>query len=142
MRVRQCVLGSLSLMLLAVMVGCGGGDSGPKKFEVTGTVTFKKQPLDYGSIQFMPAEGSKGNFSGAEIKGGKYTIPAASGLVAGTYRVIISSGDKDAKAKEEAMPGESGPPAKERIPPEYNEKSKQQIEVTAGKGNVFNFDIP
>lgn len=142
MRVRQWVLGSWSLLLLAVMVGCGG-ESGPKKFEVTGTVTFKKQPLDYGSIQFMPAEGSKGgSFSGAEIKGGKYTIPAASGLVAGTYRVIISSGDKDPKAKEEAMPGESGPPAKERIPPEYNANSKQQVEVTAGKGNVFNFDIP
>lgn len=122
---------------LVVLSGCSGGDDGRR--EVSGTVEFKGKPLDQGTIQFHP-EGA-GTFGGAPIENGKFAIARKQGLKAGTYRIVISSG-MPGKAAAEAAPGESGPPAKERIPPEWNAQSKKTVEVKDAGPNVLEFKIP
>ena len=129
------------LALVIGFVGCRMETT--DRTEVSGTVLFKNQPLDEGTIRFEPETAGKGNVSGAIIKDGKYEVPRQQGLKPGMYKVMISSGEKGTKALiTDQMPGESGPPAKERIPPEYNLETKQKVEVKTGQKNEFNFHIP
>jgi hypothetical protein len=129
-----------ALTVLGLLAGCGG--SATERQAVSGTVTFKGSPLDQGTIQFIPLAPTKGTFSGERIENGRYTIARAKGLLPGLYRVQISSGVPHSKA-EEAAPGESGPPAVERIPPEFSgEKSRLKAEVKADGPNTFDFTIP
>src|SRR5688572_116279 len=94
-----------SLCLAVVLLpGCGGSD-GPERYAVSGSVTLDGQPLDSGSILFGP-EGDGGNGGGATITNGEYSIPADSGLVAGKYRVRITSAGGATEVQEE-MPGDS-----------------------------------
>jgi hypothetical protein len=122
---------------LLFIVGC---DSSDGRLSISGTVQFKGKPLDQGTIEFHPQDTSAGaTFEGATITNGKYEVPAKKGLRPGKYKVVISS--PDAVAKEEAAPGEAGPPAKERIPAKYNSASQEFVEVKKGVRNVFDYDI-
>ncbi|MCA9162876.1 MAG: hypothetical protein KDA59_13615 [Planctomycetales bacterium] len=130
----------LGFILLAVVAfsGCGGEDYGDRQ-AVRGNVTFKGSPLDQGTIQFTPKSGS--TFGAAEIKNGQYEIPVEGGLSPGAYEVRVSSGDSAAPASD-PLPGESGPPAKERIPEEYNSKTTLEFTVSADGDNTYNVEIP
>jgi hypothetical protein len=127
-------------ILVLLAAGCGGSltSSG---YSISGGVTWKGQPLDRGSIQFLPAAGA-GGMVGVEIRDGRYALPNPPGLVPGTYRVRINS-----RAGDGAAPG--GPPdahladpeSKERIPPEYNERTTLRAEVAPGGTKTFDFDL-
>ena len=121
-------------------LGSGCQNEGAARFEVSGQVTLKKQPLDQGTIQFSPLDPKQGNGSGALIENGTYRLAKAQGLTPGKYRVMIFSADEKEKTPE--IPGESHRLAKERIPENFNVKSKQEIEVKAGQANTFVFEIP
>ncbi len=129
----------LGLSTLIALAGCGGGPSG--LYGVSGTVTFKKQPLDTGTIQFVAADPAIEVARGTLIKDGRFAIPAAKGLPPGSYRVKISAADE--KVKIEGPPGpESNRLSADRIPAEYNAKTKLIVEVRADGENKFDFDIP
>jgi hypothetical protein len=134
---RFCVALPLFSLSALTLVGCGGGSG---KQAVSGKVDFKGGPLDQGTISFTPLDLSKGSSGGGDIKNGVYALPAEQGLLPGKYRVSISSADHIEKA--ESAPGQSGPPAKERIPKKFNVESKEEVEVKASAENQFNFDIP
>ncbi len=124
----------VALVGSALLIGCGG--SGSNRHPVSGTVTFKGKALAQGTIQFLPQ--AKQNTQGlAPITNGAYEV--GGGLEPGPYKVVISSADS--KSKEEPLPGESGEPGAEKIPAEFNVKSKVVKEVAAGK-NQFDFTIP
>jgi hypothetical protein len=72
--------------LLLTLLGCGS-DGGPPRGTVTGTVTIDGQPLDVGSITFIPTGETKGPVAGGEIKDGVYMI--ANSVCVGTNRVEI-----------------------------------------------------
>lgn len=130
-------LGFGVLLLALVSLGCSGSDG---KLPISGTVQFQGKPLNKGTIQFHPVDQSGiTTFANGEIKEGSYSIASDKGLRPGKYKVMISSAD--AKEKEPAAPGESGPPAKERIPKRYNSESQEFVEVKSGGDNKFNFDI-
>lgn len=126
------LLGAIAILQLS---GCG--PSGPKKYGVHGTVTFEKQPVKNGIIQFMP-EGGSASTGGAAIVDGKYEILAEKGLLAGAYKVSISAptGSSDDKG---GAPGISVPP-KETLPEKYNAKTELRVEVPKDN-NEFNFDL-
>lgn len=121
-----------------ILAGCSSSDG---RVGVTGTVNFQGKPLESGTIQFHPTDlAGKSSFGGTEIVQGKYSLDAKQGLFPGKYKVMISS--PDPKAKEaEAMPGETGPPAKDRIPKKYNSDSKEFVEIKASGENKFDFDL-
>lgn len=135
---RRLVRVGLLPAFILLAAGCGDSDN---RVGVSGTVLLKGQPLDQGSVQFIPT-GPDGNGGGAVIENGKYSIPKQQGLKPAKYRIVISSGQAGTTAAP-AAPGESGPPARERIPPEYNSNSEKKPvvrEVTADGGPI-DFDI-
>ena len=138
MRRRALLMGCL---LWCGAVGCAKQDSAGR-LPISGKVTLKGALLDRGAIQFMPAE-SGGQFgSGGVIANGEYTIPGSQGLPPGRYKVLISSGVAGPELEQGKLPGEAGPPAEERIPPEFNVHSDKFVDVAAGKQNAFDFEIP
>jgi hypothetical protein len=131
----------LAVALAACCICLGGCRQEPThQFPVSGTVRFQGQPLDQGRIQFDPASDDIGTFSGAKIQDGKYSIPAESGLAPGNYRIRISSAEPAAEKPLEA-PGESGTPAKDRIPAKYNAETTLKAEVKRDVDNKIDFDL-
>lgn len=133
-----------------IVIGAGCTRSqGPER--VSGTVTLHGSPLDQGNIQFRPADSAAASYSGGMIVDGKYDVPAASGVMPGRYRVVISSPDPKetvpyhggGRVQRSAVPemGGGNRSAKERIPPEYNIRSKEIVEIKRGVSNVFDFNI-
>jgi len=123
---------------MSPLVGCGDPNG---RQPVSGAVTFQGKPLDQGVIEFS----SPATKSGSPIVNGKYSVPADSGLEPGVYKVIITSGDGRTPADSpDGIPGPTGGNiiSKERIPAEYNTKSKQEITVSGSKSNTFDFTIP
>ncbi len=122
----------------AVLVaGCG---SGTKLKPVSGTVTYKGEPLDSGSITFLYTN-PPGPAGGAVITNGTFEIASPQGLEPGTYQVRISSPKGIGQRTPEQIAAGASVPAKERIPPNYNTKSTQTIEVTESGPNVFSWSI-
>jgi hypothetical protein len=124
---------------LAALSGCGDPRG---RQEVTGTVVFKNQPLDEGIIDFEPL-GGQGSKSGATILNGTYRIPRDKGLLPGRYKVTIVAGDGTTGGgnAEPTAPRPGATPGKERIPPQYNLKSKVVREITPDGPNRFDFNI-
>jgi hypothetical protein len=137
------LLGALSVVfvLAAALAGCGPGNPLNRQ-AVGGNVTLDGAPLDHGTIEFAPQQPG-GVGSGAMIESGKYSITVAQGLPPGKYLVRICSAEAGPSADNPKAPPGPGSvtPGKERIPPRYNAKSDQVVEVVAGRGNSFDFTI-
>jgi hypothetical protein len=131
---------SAGAILVGILLLCGC-DRSPARLPVSGNITFQKKPLKNGTITFYPV--STGTQAGDVISNGKYEIAREKGLEPGRYRVEISSPDGETPVDRNAAPGPSGNFAsKDRIPEEFNKKSKLEIEVTTGGPNQFDFTIP
>jgi hypothetical protein len=134
-------LGLLLAITVISVVGCGPQSN---RLEVTGTVKLNGAPLDEGSIRLTSVGTEKLFASGAMIENGQFTVPQEKGLPPGTYVVEISAPDPKAPlAVHKSAPGEPAlpPTAPERIPAEYNSKSKHTIDVSGDSENHFEFDI-
>jgi hypothetical protein len=107
---------------------------------VSGTVTYKGEPLDAGSVTFLYTD-QPGPAGGAVITNGRFDVPADRGLLPGNYRVQISSPRGKGERTPEQVAAGASVPAKERIPPSYNTDSKLTIEVTATGPNEFHWKI-
>jgi hypothetical protein len=129
----------LLLTLTTLLAGGCGGSLTSSGYSASGTVTWKGQPLDQGSIQFLP-EGGSGEMVGTEIRDGHYTLPNPPGLAPGTYQVRINSrsGVNPASAPDTHL---GDPKSKERLRPEYNAKSELKAEVTGGGSKTFDFTL-
>lgn len=124
-----------------IFVGCQPRSD---RLAVSGEVTLDGAPLDAGSIRFTSTGTEQLFASGAMILNGEFHIPREKGLPPGTYRVEISSPDTTAPpVVYKGVPGEPmlPPTSPERIPPEYNSKSRHTIELAADGDNDFKFDI-
>ena len=131
------------LVLAITMLAAGCGQNYGGRQEVKGTIKLKGQPLDQGQITFMPLSGDRSTQEGSLIADGSYLIDRAHGLMPGKYKVIITSGDGKTPANTDQPPGPTGNIiSKDRIPPDYNTHSKQEVEVTEKGPNVFDNDIP
>lgn len=136
--------GLVGILSIALTLGCGKADDGRR--EISGTITLHGTALDEGVIEFLPlavaGQGKPATQSGAVITNGAYRIPRDSGLVAGTYKVLITAGDGVTPVDGE-LPGPTGNIVSvDRIPPEYNVDSQQQVQVVPEGPNVFDYTIP
>ena len=64
---RLCLL----MLLTTAVAGCGSGDR--QRVAVHGKVTVAGQPVEAGSIAFVPMDGNTGLTAGATIENGKYS---------------------------------------------------------------------
>ncbi len=131
----------LLALLVITLVGCGGGRTSPRR-AVQGDVTLGGAPLDRGTITFYPSTGTAGAAGGALIENGQYQIPADKGLEPGKYRVQLSSPTPSTATAEDYAAGNMPLTSNDRIPPEFNERSQQVIEVTPNGDNRFDFAVP
>jgi len=86
-------LALFAVLLFATVAGCGG-DDGPPRYRVSGTVTHRGEPVPVGVIQFTP-DGSQGNNGPpgfAEIKDGKFdTEISGKGAIGGPHLIMVDA---------------------------------------------------
>jgi hypothetical protein len=128
--------------LVVAVSGCGG-ESGPRTMRVWGVVTYDGKPVEDGTIDFVPTDGSRP--AQGQIKAGRYDLPTEAGPEAEkTYRVQINSLVKTGKSVPNLMPG--GDPTMETleniIPVEYNGKSTLSATISPDSAkNQFDFKL-
>jgi hypothetical protein len=128
-------------LMLILVSGCGGG--GTHKEAVSGSVTWKGQPLYQGTIEFVPADGQRIPVSGS-IQNGRYHLLSRPGVAPGSYQVRISSREGPMRRGNPNTAPDADlldPKAKERIAPKYNVKSELKAEVKKGGDNTFDFRL-
>jgi hypothetical protein len=126
------------LCLTSLIIGC----SSSNRAEVSGTVLLDGQPIEEGSIQFIPTEGTTGPSTGGVITKGKYYIASRDGAIVGKNRVELRSFKMSDKKIQDptAPPGTLTAMRVQAFPPEYNEQSKVVKEIRPGS-NTIDFDV-
>jgi hypothetical protein len=128
------------IVVVLVFAGCGQRDyKGPQRFRLAGNVTYDGEPIDFGSISFLPAGGEQ-RVSGGLIENGKYSVAEAQGANAGKHRVEIRWNKKTGKQKRDPDSGEMYDDRKEALPPRFHVDSELTAEVSAQQ-TTFNFDL-
>ena len=126
------------LLLALAVAGCGGSD-GPQRAAVHGKVTVAGEPVEGGSITFIPVDGNSGPTAGATIDPGEYSIPAENGPVTGTNRVDIYGTRKTGrKVPSEMNPNVIVDEFVEMVPAKYRANSPLKVEVNSGE---LDFDL-
>jgi len=133
----------LTFLATAVLTitGCGGPSDGLAHQAVSGEVTLDGQPLESGSIVFVPIE-SEGTPTGGEIIDGSYAIPAKDGPTPATHAVSIYA--KKPTGRKLPDPNNADEVIEEKyeiIPPKYNVKTDLKAEVKEGGENRFDFKL-
>ena len=114
---------------LLIVLGCSQDDSLGKRYPVSGTVTYKGQPLAKGRINFVPKDGKSRPASG-QIKDGSFssltTLSEGDGALPGDYVVSIDTKEIDeaaAKAEGEKAAKKHGMSNLVQLPPEIQAKA-------------------
>lgn len=147
----------LALISTVVLSGCGSDDGLGRRYAVSGTITYKGQPLEKGSINFYPVTPDpKGVNNGANsaIVGGKYQLSTrgdSDGAFEGEYVVAIESKDVDMTAAKSRVKAGSFKQddvskayrkAKSLIPLKYSIAETSGFKATvAARSNTINFDL-
>jgi hypothetical protein len=133
---RWCIIG-----LCLAVGGCGEAEyEGAARYPLSGKVTWDGQPIDLGSIAFLPTAGAEQRVSGGEIVDGAYAIPEARGANAGKYRIEIRWQKKTGRQVKEAWSGEMVDERVEGLPDKYHASSELTAEVS-GAQTTFDFHL-
>ena len=113
--------------LIACLLGCG--KSGPKKYDVSGEVTWEGVPLADGDILFEAVDGG---------------IPDHGKIAEGQFRFQATAGAKKVsilatQAAAEVDPEMGTAPRVSYIPPRYNANTTLTANVTSDGENHFTF---
>ncbi|MFO0823745.1 MAG: carboxypeptidase-like regulatory domain-containing protein [Gemmataceae bacterium] len=126
------------VLLLAVLAGCAANNG---RQPVSGTVTYRGEPLNNATVQFFAVEGPPGPLCGALITSGQFNIPAEHGLEPGTYKVSISMPVPGGEQTPEEKAAGASAKAKEGLPAKYNSATELRAEVKSGPANKFDFKL-
>lgn len=151
------IIGFALVLFSLTMIGCG--PKGPKTCPVSGTVTYKDQPVDGAIIVFSPKDGGLHATATTDATG-KFVLSANQGAkswqgtTSGTYDIGVTKRINTAPvpSKEEAEAasargedlGRKYPVVyKDLVPTKYNNPTESGLTATveAGKENVFEFKL-
>jgi hypothetical protein len=128
----------------AIYCGCGG-DRGPERIVVSGTVTYNGKPLGEGEIRFMPVATAAAPVSGAIIKDGRYRVDLRGGVPVGAHKVQILAyrrGDSQSDQRAPQLIKEGRGHFIQYIPQRYNLNSELKITIEPGsKAITKDFDL-
>jgi hypothetical protein len=135
MRWRLC-LPLLYFSTLAVL-GC---NSGPETGEVSGTVTFKGQPVKEGALTFMKQGGNGGNYEADIRPDGKFAVVGR--VEVGEYKIevrpLMELKDTDPGKTPKSMVEKNVPD----VPRKYRQQGTTPLKETVKRGkNDFKFDM-
>ena len=127
---RRCALALIipALALAALSAGCGG--QAPRVF---GDVTLDGQPVDGGSIAYVPVDQKTPNVE-VTIQDGKYSAR----VPAGSYKVRITWA-KPTGQKRKMYPTPDSPTVDvtaEAIPEKFNDKTELKAEIKPGDNKL------
>jgi hypothetical protein len=142
-------------VLAAQLVGCGGDPNKPKLGKVSGTVTYKGQPVTKGMVTFIPS-GGPGRQTGQSATGeigpsGSYTLTTfepGDGAVLGEHIVLVQSRQEDPSIEGGTMPipdaqGRiNNQPPKDLVPTKYAAVETSPLRLTVQEGsNTLNINL-
>jgi hypothetical protein len=139
---------AIAFLVGAVLVSClaAGCQRRPPRARISGTVSYKGEPVAFGDIVFEPTEAWKEFYCQGQIIDGKYSIEQH-GPVVGKNRVEIHG----FRQSEQLVPDIAGRRLDEKptmakglipyIPAEYNDMSQLSIDVAAGANVNIDFDL-
>ena len=124
----------------------GCNEEGLQRSVVTGSVTYKGEPVSDGTIVFTPAASSHVPSAGASIIDGSYTVDSRGGVPVGTHRICIEAFHR---VPFTLRPGEPAPrnyfegKAREQyLPKKYNSDSELEITIEPGSQQITkNFEL-
>jgi hypothetical protein len=124
MRSSHFLPGLVVALSLGAAAGCGGGSG----TTVTGTVTFNGQPVESGTISFVPEDG-KSAPAGGEVRNGSFSVKNVS---PGKNRVEVSShGGKGPENMDDAIKAAKQGPPKDVMMPK-DDGNNQVVDVASG----------
>jgi hypothetical protein len=147
------ILAATGLLLIA---GCGDDTGLGRRYPVSGTVTYKNQPVEKGQIAFIPDDPKTQRPAEGFIENGHYTLTTATagdGALPGKYKVTIKSQQVDNTQVLETVMKKGGggrqgdiakaaSQAKNLIPSKYQLTDTSGLEVTVkAESNTFNFPL-
>jgi len=124
--------------LMVLVSGCGSA-SGPERAAVRGTVAFNGEPIETGSIQFVPVEGVTGKAVATPISNGEFSLSSGEGPAVGMNKVVINATRKTGKQKTNIM-GEMEDEIEDFIPARYNAQTELQVDIQPS-GNTEAFEL-
>jgi hypothetical protein len=123
--------------LLAVAAGAMGC-SKSRGVALEGKVSYGGEPIDVGSIAFIPKEG-EGVKSGGLIEKGTYKVDAKTGPAPGPHRVEIRWAKGTGQKRKNEF-GEEIERRQEGLPEKYHGQSTLTADIKPGK-NVIDFEL-
>ena len=131
---RWCSLWTAMIALAAGAAGCSSSGAAA----VEGKVTYGGEPIDVGTITFVPksAEGIK---RGGLIESGAYSIESKVGPAPGKHRVEIRWAKPTGKTSKNEY-GEEIQKRQEGLPEKFHDQSTLTAEIKPGK-NVIDFAL-
>ncbi len=137
---RKAILPWTFLLLLLTLAGCG---SGPGIVKVTGTLTYKGNPVTNAYVDFLPVDGQRPSWGETDSQG-RFSLEYDSktkGAVVGKHKVSVRMKPTTAAEQEAVMEGRKPPMSKEMATffDKYSaEKSK--VELTIDKSTDLKLD--
>jgi hypothetical protein len=131
----------LSVVCLCAAIGaCSKAEySGAQRFGLSGKVTYEGQPIDVGSIAFLPQAPDQ-RVSGGYIMDGQYSVPEAQGANAGKYRIEIRWQKLTGKKTRDPHSEDVTEQRAEGLPAKYHKDSELTVEVSENQ-TTFDFDL-
>lgn len=120
----------IPILLVVPFAGCGS--DGPVVYSVQGTVKFDGEPIEEGTITFLPADG-QGREYGGPIQNGEYEVQVAPGK----KDVVIHASKEDKSKKRKDPDGNEFYERVSYIPEVYNEKTTLTVEISEGGRHDF-----
>ncbi len=135
----RCSLVAACVLCSSLLPGCSSGNS-TGRLALAGSVTFDGQPVDGGSIAFLPEGEAQPTKPGAQIEEGKYHILAERGAFAGLYRVEIHWPRKTGRKVPFEDTGIMKDETVDVIPAKFNVQSELKADIKPG-ATTFDFDL-
>lgn len=130
-----------AVAIAAAASGCNQRNyPGPKRYPLSGKVSYEGQPIDFGSISFLPSGEGTQRVSGGLIENGVYSVPEDQGANAGKHRVEIRWRKMTGKKRRDPDSGEMYDERSEGLPPRFHSESELTADVSATQ-TTFDFDL-
>lgn len=125
----------------AITLGGGCDAKRPGRAVITGSVSYRGEPIQQGRITFFPQQGTNAPLAGTVIENGKYRVDSKGGAVVGNYIVKITA-YRPRPTKSTGAPTDSrpGPPDADMplqfLPEKYNRRTELTAAVPIDSAEV------
>jgi len=123
------------VVILPVLIGCGAD-----RVQMRGTVTYDGNPIDNGTIVFVPDGGDSRPKTATRITDGKYEFEPNFGPLPGKYKVEITW-DKKTGRKISTGDADSRDETKQVLPSQFNTQTTLTAEIKRGE-TTLDFHLP